>query len=102
MRKGGRWQRMNNFITHAQVANINKKSQLIVSEILQGVLIVGDFVKELQLSKLSLGFLTIALFEVQTKDKSPFKNNSSYFSSHALLCFIKLIMLLYTPFSLQL
>lgn len=64
---------------------------------------MGDFVKELQLSKLRLGFLAIALFEVQTKDKSPCKNNrSSYFSSHALLCYIKLIMLMYTPFALQL
>lgn len=67
------------------------------------MLIVGDFVKELQLSKLRLGFLAIALFEVQTKDKSPFKNNRSrYFSSHTLLYFIKLIMLKYTPFALQL
>lgn len=64
---------------------------------------MGDFVKELQLSKLRRGFLALALFEVQTKDKSLSKNNrSSSFSSHVLLCFIKLIMLMYTPFALQL
>lgn len=53
--------------------------------------------------KLRLGYLALALFEVQTKDKGPFKNNRrNYFSFHVLFCFIKLIMFMYTLFTLRL
>lgn len=47
--------------------------------------------------KLRLGYLALALFEVQTTDKGPFKNNRrNYFSFHVCFFFIKLIMLMYT------
>lgn len=69
--------------------------------------IVDHFCEGLDISafhgKLRLGYLALTLFEVQTKDKGPLKNNTrNYFSFHALFCFIKLIMLMYSPFTLWL
>lgn len=74
---------------------------------MQGMLIVDHFCEGLDISafhgKLRLGYLALALFEVQTKDKGPFKNNTRNFF-HVLfwVFFIKLIMLMYSPFALQL
>lgn len=52
-------------------------------KILQGMLIVDHFCEGLNIStfhgKLRLGYLALALFEVQTKDKGPFKTNTRKF-----------------------
>lgn len=74
---------------------------------MQGMLIVDHFCEGLDISafhgKLRLGYLALALFEVQTIDKGPFKNNTrNFFSCFVLVFFIKLIMLMYSPFALQL
>lgn len=70
------------------------------------MLIVDHFCEGLDISafhgKLRLGYLALALFEVQTKDKGPLKNNTrNFFSCFVLGFFIKLIMLMYSPFALQ-
>lgn len=92
---------------YSQVGNSDKKSPLTIARIPQGMLIVDHFCEGLDISafhgKLRLSYLALALFEVQTKDKGPFKNNTrNYFSFHVLFCFITLIMLMYSPFTLQL
>lgn len=58
---------------------------------MQGMLIVDHFCEGLDISafhgKLRLGYLALALFEVQTKDKGPFKNNTRKFFSCFVLVF---------------
>lgn len=58
---------------------------------MQGMLTVDHFCEGLDISafhgKLRLGYLALALFEVQTKDKGPFKNNTRKFFSCFVLVF---------------
>lgn len=62
---------------------------------MQGMLIVDHFCEGLDISafhgKLRLGYLALALFEVQTKDKGPFKNNTRNFFSCFVLVFFNQI-----------
>lgn len=64
-----------------------------MAKILWGMLIVDHFCGGLDISafhgKLRLGYLALALFEVHTKDKGPFKNNTRNFFSCFVLRFFK-------------